>query len=573
MAVVLGLHPGWVHDTSACIVIDGKLICAAEEERFVRIKHAPGFPPRNAVKFCLDSAHLTPYDIDAIAIPWILGQMWRMILSSYWLRFGADPRGFPGLPFEIAMGIRWATGQRKILAQAGLPSDIKAQMFFVEHHKAHAASAYFASGFESSTVLTVDGAGETNSTVIWDAADKMTKLDQEPVRNSLGTFYGLMTSHMGFGPNEEGKTMALAALGRPDSGVAEKMQSVVDLNVNRGYRLNSQYARESTTKQRREFGNASSRYLIGLFGPPAKNGESVQWPPYPDIAFAAQDALERALSNVVRRAIRLTGKRNICLAGGVALNCKANGVILDSGMVDDVFVFPAASDGGATVGAALEVARILGDKVGWRMEQANYGPEYSEEEIEEVLRTLRLPFEKCDDIAGTVGELVAQGRIVGWFQGKAELGPRALGARSIVADPRSTDTRDRANAIKGRERWRPLCPSILNEAKGEYFVNAREAPFMTISFQVREQKKKEVAGVVHVDASTRPQTVKKEISSLYWRMIKSFEEKTGIPMVTNTSFNLTGEPLVNSPLDAIRDFYTSGLEALAMGPFLLKKTP
>jgi carbamoyltransferase len=319
-------------------------------------------------------------------------------------------------------------------------------------------------------------------------------------------------------------------------------------------------------------GAAPFAHMTALLGPP-RAAESEIDDRHKNIAYAVQDACETAMMNVVRIAHEKTKCRNLCLAGGVALNSKANGKISASGMVEQFFVQPAASDDGVALGAAL--APYLDDNgklPNKAMRHAYLGPSFDDETIETALRTYKLQYAKLGDPASTAAELLSQGKILGWFQGRMEFGPRALGSRSILADPRDPEMNAKVNnAVKFREWWRPFAPSLKKEAAGEYLESAMDSPFMILTAQVRPEKRGVIPSVTHVDGSARPQTVEKEINPLYWRMIDEFEKRTGVPVVMNTSFNLRGEAIVHTPTDAIRTFFSSGMDALVIGSFLVEK--
>jgi len=312
--------------------------------------------------------------------------------------------------------------------------------------------------------------------------------------------------------------------------------------------------------------------MTAMLGP-ARVAESEIDDRHKNIAYAVQDACETAMMNVVRMAIEKTRCRNVCLAGGVALNSKANGNIIASGLVEKVFVQPAASDDGVALGAAL--APYLDDHgklPNKPMRHGYWGPAFDDDAIESALRTYKLRYTRLPDPAVTAAELLAHGKILGWFQGRMEFGPRALGSRSILADPRDPEMNAKVNnAVKFREWWRPFAPSLKKEAAGEYLESATDSPFMILTAQVRAEKRSVIPSVTHVDGSARPQTVEKEINPLYWRLIDEFGKRTGVPVIMNTSFNLRGEAIVHTPTDAIRTFFSSGMDALVMGSFLVEK--
>jgi carbamoyltransferase len=319
-------------------------------------------------------------------------------------------------------------------------------------------------------------------------------------------------------------------------------------------------------------GDGSLSNMARLLGP-ARSPESEIDARHKNVAYAVQDACELAMMSVVRLALKKTGCRNLCLAGGVALNSKGNGKIVASGLVDNFFVQPAASDDGVALGAAL--APYMDDRGSLPvkpMRHAYLGPGFDDAAIEPALRTYKLPYKLLDDPAMTAAEFLSQGKILGWFQGRMEFGPRALGSRSILADPRDPEMNAKVNnAVKFREWWRPFAPSLKKEAAGEYLESATDSPFMILTAQVRPEKRSVIPAVTHVDGSARPQTVEKEINPLYWRLLDEFEKRTGVPVIMNTSFNLRGEAIVHTPTDAVRTFFSSGMDALVIGNFLVEK--
>jgi carbamoyltransferase len=327
----------------------------------------------------------------------------------------------------------------------------------------------------------------------------------------------------------------------------------------------------------------STRLLIGKDGAPLAKIEKRLGPrrapeseigaPHKNLAFAVQDACERAMLVLARAAVAKTGCRNLCLAGGVALNSKANGKILSSGIVDRIFVQPAAGDDGVCLGAVLAPCLDAGGKLPvHKMRHAYLGPQSSEEEIARAIETYRLRATRVSDPATAAAQMLADGKILGWFQGRMEFGPRALGARSILADPRDPEMNAKVNnAVKFREWWRPFAPSMLREVADEYIESATDSPFMILTAQVKPEKRGVIPSVTHVDGSARPQTVERDVNPLYWRLIQQFGERTGVPVVMNTSFNLRGEPIVCTPTDAVRTFFSSGMDALVMGNFVVEK--
>ncbi len=422
--------------------------------------------------------------------------------------------------------------------------DIKVE--YVEHHLAHVASAYFCSPFKKAIIISMDGEGEYVSTLLAVAKNgEIEKLKEFDAPNSLGLFYSAITAYLGFRPNsDEGKVMGLAAYGDPDKIDLSKM-----LEINYGsYKVNWKEIRKLP---KRKFDTKQIH-----------NDEFGR-----DLAAALQKRLEEAALSLLEYLYDHTGYKKLCLAGGVALNCVMNSVLLQSEFVKDIFIQPAAGDAGTSLGAALY---ILGKHVEFK---GNYfGPEYSNESIKHELDEAKLNYEYVEDIEKRTTELIAQGKIVGWFQGKVEWGPRALGNRSILADPSDPEMKDKINYyVKHREPWRPFAPSMLEEAKDKYLENAYTSPYMILSFFVRENKVSEMISAIHVDRSARVQTVSKEYNKKYYKLIKEFKKLTGIPVVLNTSFNVAGEPIVCSPKDALGTFFKSGMDYLAIGNYLVRK--
>jgi carbamoyltransferase len=407
----------------------------------------------------------------------------------------------------------------------------------------------------------MDGRGAWEATSIWHGRDgRIEHVLTIPFPNSLGGFYSAFTEYLGFVPNsDEWKVMGLAPYGQP--GV--NLDAFIDPEA-APYRLNAKRLNGGRT--------GTSSGISALLGAP-RAAESDIDDRHKNVAYAVQDYCERAMTSVVRVALAKTKSRNLCLAGGVALNSKANGKILVSGMVDKMFVQPAASDDGVALGAALAPYLDNGGHLPARaMRHAYLGPWFDDNAIETSLKTYKLRYTRVNDPACVAAELLAQGKILGWFQGRMEFGPRALGNRSILADPRDPQMTAKVNnAVKFREWWRPFAPSMKKEAADDFVGSATDSPFMILTAQVRAEKRAVIPAVTHVDGSARPQTVEKEINPLYWRLIDEFGKRTGVPVVMNTSFNLRGEAIVNTPTDAVRTFFSSGMDALVIGSFLLEK--
>jgi carbamoyltransferase len=551
--LTLGLNYG-SHDSAAAIARDGEILFATAEERLSRKKHDGGFP-LHAIRACLAHAGAELADLDEVAFGW---QPFATVRSTDLRNYltGAHPMGWREALKAQTVGriLEYQRdGERLFRQHVGSP---KNGFKRIHHHYAHALSAYPVSGFDEATVVVIDGRGAWEATSVWHGKGAELRLIHM-VRwpNSIGLFYAQFTWWLGFERfQDEWKVMGLAPYGKPG----------VDLggfiNVSDGhYSVNARLLLDDLARIEKALG-------------PARKADEPLSDRHRDVAWAVQDACERAVLAVIGRALSLTGSRNLCLAGGVALNSKANGLILSERLVDRIFIQPAATDDGVAIGAALAAPVAAGFRCG-EMTKAYLGSQSPPEAIEALLRTYKLSYERLDDPAETAAELLTEGKLIGWYQGREEFGPRALGNRSILADPRDVRNRDRVNnAVKFREEWRPFAPSVLEEAGASLFENYRSTPFMTLTFQVRPEKKGAIAAAVHVDGSARVQSVTREQNERYYDLIKSFAAKTGVPAVLNTSFNLKGEPIVNSPFDAIRTFYTSGLDALILDRCLIAKT-
>ncbi|HXM93965.1 MAG TPA: carbamoyltransferase [Candidatus Dormibacteraeota bacterium] len=557
--LTLGINYSQMHDSSACIVRDGELLFAVAEERLSRLKHDAGFP-QHAIKACLDFAQVKATQLDEVCFGWpVPGPLFRHDLKCFATR--RMPFNYLNvLNSTLYFASMWhqQSGAKRFKQHFG---QVRAQMRFVDHHLAHAISAYGFSGFDDSAIVIMDGRGAWEATSIWHGRDgRIEHVLTIPFPDSVGFFYSEFTEYLGFQRNsDEWKVMGLAPYGRPG----------VDLGP-----FIDPEAAPYHVHTKRLFTNGSTPFdeMTSLLGP-ARIPESEIEERHKNIAYAVQDACELAMISVVRMAMEKTKSRNLCLAGGVALNSKANGKIAASGMVDKFFVQPAASDDGTALGAALAPYLDNGGKLPNRaMRHAYLGPAFDDQAIEPILRTYKLRYTRLQNPAGTAAELLSQGKILGWFQGRMEFGPRALGSRSILADPRDPEMNTKVNnAVKFREWWRPFAPSFKKEAAGEYLESATDSPFMILTAQVRPEKRSIIPSVTHVDGSARPQTVEKEINPLYWRLIDEFGKRTGVPVIMNTSFNLRGEAIVHTPTDAVRTFFSSGMDALVIGGFLVEK--
>ena len=557
--ITLGINYSKMHDSSACLVRDGELLFAVAEERISRIKHDAGFP-RLAIQACLDFAKIGVDQVDEVCVGWqkpgaSFGHDLKNMATGKWPASYVSARN-SALHF---LSMQHQGGGAKPFAQQ-FPAS-KARFRFVDHHLAHALSAYSYSGFDDSAVVVMDGRGAWEATSIWRGSNgRLEHVETLNWPNSLGLFYARFTEFLGFTPNaDEWKVMGLAPYGQPGVDLSafidpEAGPYKVHINPLLGGGADS---------------FASWKSVLG----PPRIAESEISDLHKNIAFAVQDMAERAMMSVIQSALKKTASRNLCMAGGVALNSKANGKIVAAGIIDEIFVQPAASDDGVALGAALVPSLDNGQRLPLRpMRHAYLGTSFDNDAIESALKTYKIRYARTDDPAAIAAELLSNGKILGWYQGRMEFGPRALGGRSILADPRDPEMNAKVNnAVKFREWWRPFAPSFKKEIAPEYLESAYDSPFMILTAQVRPEKRDVIPSVTHVDGSARPQTVEKEINPLYYRLIDEFGKRTGVPVVMNTSFNLRGEAIVNTPTDAIRTFFSSGMDALVIGNFLVGK--
>jgi carbamoyltransferase len=561
--LTLGINYTRMHDSSACLVRDGELLFAIAEERLSRLKHDADFP-KLAIQACLDFAGIKATQLDDVCFGWPTpGPGYRHDLKCF--ASGKLPATFNNVltsSLHFVSMTRQRGGAKRFEQNFGTT---RARVRFVDHHFAHALSTFAYSGFEDAAVVVMDGRGAFEATSIWHGRDRrLEHVLTIPFPDSVGFFYSEFTEFLGFHRNsDEWKVMGLAPYGEP--GV--DLRAFIDVETG----SDSEPCRvHSGLLQPR--GGSLFLEMIKRFGA-ARVGEREITQRDKNIAFAVQEACEAAMMSVVRVAMKKTGSRNLCMAGGVALNSKANGKIVASGLIDKIFVQPAASDDGVALGAAMVPYLDSGGKLPKReMRHAYLGTSFDDETIETTLRTYKLRYTRVADAAEPAAELLAQGKILGWFQGRMEFGPRALGARSILADPRDPEMNAKVNnAVKFREWWRPFAPSFKKEIAGEYLESATDSPFMILTAQVRPEKRSVIPSVTHVDGSARPQTVEKEVNPLYWRLIDGFGRRTGVPVVMNTSFNLRGEAIVNTPTDAVRTFFSSGMDYLVIGNFVVEK--
>lgn len=574
--IILGLN-AYHGDASAAIIKDGELICATEEERIRRIKHWAGMPSE-AIKFCLAECGITIADVDYIAIsrdP--SANFFKKALYSLTHNFSISKI------IDRLTNAKKVGGSLKGEIAKALGVDeaiIRAEFVNVEHHKAHMASAFFASFFEESAILSIDGFGDFASTMIGvGKGSAIETLDVVNYPHSLGVFYTTFTQWLGFmNYGDEYKVMGLAPYGKPQ--YTEKVFKTLRLKDNGLFELEEKYFRHpregvamSWDGGEPKIGVLYSDELIAEFGAPRAKDEPLT-DFHKDMAASVQRVCEEVIFHILRALHARTGQKNICIAGGVAQNSVANGKILANTPFEALYIPPAGHDAGTSIGAALWVLNVI--LKGPRIEPMMHGylgACFSDEQIEAYLSSQNMSYEKLsqDALLDKVTDCLIGGGVVGWFQGRAEFGPRALGHRSIIADPRREDAKDILNLkIKRRESFRPFAPSILKERVAEYFEQDDNVPFMEKVFVIREQKRAQIPAVTHVDGTGRLQSVDANVEPLYHALISRFCDKTGVPILLNTSFN-ENEPIVNDPAHALDCFLRTKMDMLVLGNFVVKR--
>ncbi|MBN2006514.1 MAG: carbamoyl transferase [Anaerolineae bacterium] len=588
------------HDSAAALIKDGEIVAAVEEERLNRRKHYGGFPTM-AIQYCLDEAGITLGDVDHVAYFW---QRWPELIHGikHFIRYfpgtlaafkGGNGNGqkSKGLletirrdgeqqHFDdynaggaILLHLARTFTLRKVLREAlNYTGPEKYKIHWVDHHTAHACSTFYPSPFEEAAIFSVDGIG-SDGTCTFLAVGKgkdIRELRRVKYPQSLGAVYSVVTEYLGFYPtSDEGKIMGLASYGT-DRYVNDFLQ-MIRLGPNGTYEIDLSWFDFHLSAKHRV-----SQKFYDKFGPARPRVNEPVPQHYADIAYALQKLLEEAGLHVARWLQHETGLKNICMAGGVALNSVMNGRILLETPFEEFFAQPAASDSGTALGAALHVSSNVLGMPRPTKEYIYLGPSFNETEMEAAIKEKGLAYTQyeTDALLTRVAETIASGKIVGWYQGRLEYGPRALGNRSILADPRSPESKPRLNAkVKHREPFRPFAPSAIVEHSGEYFVSDYPSPVMLLVYDVHEHRRDDVPAITHVDGTARVQTVSKETNPLYWKLIKRFGDLTGIYMVVNTSFNDNKEPIVCTPADAINCYLNTDIDALVVGPFWMEKTP
>ncbi|MBI4663795.1 MAG: carbamoyltransferase [Verrucomicrobia bacterium] len=584
---ILGIS-AFYHDSAACLVQDGKIIAAAQEERFTRKKHDASFP-KHAVAYCLRAGGLTARQLPIVAFYEKPFLKFDRILHSY---LACAPLGIRSFLKAIPLWIKEKIWMKELIKRE---LDYEGTVVFPEHHESHAASAFFPSPYQEAAFLTVDGVGEWTTTSFGFGKDNRVQIQAEiHFPHSIGLLYSAFTYYTGFRVNSgEYKLMGLAPYGEPKFKELI-LKELIDLKEDGSFKLNMRYFDYCVGLR------MINRNFEMLFGGPPRKPESRLTQRDMDLAASIQEVTEEILFRMARHVRRQTGQRNLCLAGGVALNCVANGRILREGVFDNIWIQPAAGDAGGALGAALltwhqylEQPR-LADGMKDSQRGSYLGPSYSRDEIRDFLAKQNVSFTELaeDSVPEAVADLIAAGKVIGWFQGRMEFGPRALGGRSIIGDARSSEMQEIMNLkIKFRESFRPFAPTVLRERVSDYFELDRESPYMLLVAPVAASRRLELSetqeklfgleklltlrstipAVTHVDYSARVQTVTDEDNPIYYRMIRKFEEKYGCPVIINTSFNVRGEPIVCSPEHAYLCFMRTNMDYLILGNFLLEK--
>jgi carbamoyltransferase len=562
------------HDSAACIIKDGQLLAATEEERFTHIKHGKRpVPfstwelPFHAIDYCLKIAGIHINDVDHIAYSF---DPYLLINEQY------KGKGTIEIPFEPSsdpVNADWLNVWDPLFLSSiinapgqlndGWPHHLQARFVganvprekwhFIDHHLAHAASAFNCSPFERAAVMTVDGRGEIATTTysVGNGHD-LKRIGQVDFPNSLGLLYEEITTHLGFlHSSDEYKVMALASYGKPE--FVNDFREIIKVGPNGQYTI-------------------ENKNFVERFGPKRLRHEEFTAHHF-NIAHSLQLVLEETLLEMASWLQKETGEKNLCMAGGVALNCVANARIRDKGAFENIWVQPASGDDGTALGAALwvDAHERKSTKRDFVMEHCYWGPEYTDAEIEKFMKWCKVPYRKLNNIAEETADILAQDKIIGWYQGRMEFGPRALGSRSILASPISPAMQQRLNEVKDREDFRPVAPVVLEEEAGNWFENASYSPFMLFIYDVKPEKADQIPAVRHTDGTARIQTVNERQHKNYYDLLKAFHRKTGVPVLVNTSFNTLGKPIVCTPRDAIECFWSSPFDALVIGSFVIEK--
>lgn len=565
--IILGINN--MHDASAAIIVDGTVVAAAEEERFSRRKHHVGFPA-GAIRYCLKESGTSMKDVNVVALswrPWVLGtRVLNALKSVSFSKKAFQAKASRGIG---QMGNEWYelfTMKRLIKQHFGT---LTGKVHYIDHHLCHAVSAFYVSPFDKAAALTIDGAGEDNTTVFWTCeGTEIKRIAAIKIPHSLGQFYAAITGFLGFKiQSDEYKVMGMAPYGKP--AYADFFRNeVFDFCKDGTFRIKKRFLDYHLARQ--GIFLPETMKVLGKNRLPDEEVTSN----HIDIAKSAQVVLEEVLFHMANHLHCETQVDTLCLAGGVALNCVANGKLLDNTPFRQIFIQPAAGDAGTSIGAALYVYHQYNrEPRKYQMMDAYLGPSYSHQECIVTLNEFSLSYKELtkEELCSKIATVLSEGKLVCWFQGRMEWGPRALGNRSLLADPRRAEMRDIINLkVKHREPFRPFAPSVLEEKSYDYFGNPIPSPFMLFAFKVHPNRQKDIPAVTHVDGTARPQTVRKAANPLYWNLIKEFENRTGVPVLLNTSFNVQ-EPIVCSPKDAVACFLKTKVDYLVLNNLLIEQ--
>ena len=598
---ILGIS-AFYHDSAAALIVDGEIVAAAQEERFTRIKQDSSFPV-NAIKYCLHFEAINITELDAIVFYDKPLLKFERLLETY---YGFAPKGVASFVTAIPVWIKEKLFLKKIIheelgkIEGYQKKNVK--LYFPEHHLSHAASAFYPSPFDEAAILTIDGVGEwATASISYGKGNSITNIKELHFPHSVGLLYSAFTYYLGFRVNSgEYKLMGLAPYGIPESDEVKRFihiikEKLVEIKDDGSVWLNQKYFSYSTGLRM-----VNDKKWEKLFGFKRRDFEGKIEQHHSNLAFAIQQVTEEILLKMAAEAKRITGSKNVCLAGGVALNCVGNGKLLKAGIFEDIFVQPAAGDAGGAVGAALAAYYLVFKNerkitLPDAMSGSFLGPEFTSAEIEHTAKYYKAKYTKFDDfeeLATKTAEILADGNVVGWFQGRMEFGPRALGNRSILGDARNAEMQRKLNLkIKYRESFRPFAPSVLMDDCSEYFELEKPSPYMLLVADVQQKhlnklpenyyemplmerlyfERSDIPSVTHIDYSARVQTVHAETNPRYWQLINQFKKQTGYGLIVNTSFNVRGEPIVCTPEEAYKCFMRTEMDYLVMGDFLFDK--
>lgn len=565
-------------DPAAAVISNGQVAAYVEEERLIRYKHAANIFPIRAIESCLKIAELSIQEIDRIVYGWDAlryenGQMadfYERVNTAYppnnttkaWQKRNLSIFNPENLQNRLSS---------TLTAHFGIERESIPNLCFYPHHKSHAAASFFSSPYSNAAVLTLDGSGDTDCTVVWDGnGTALSELIRIEIPHSVGWFYSAITELLGFSAYDgEYKVMGLASYGRPNHKIRKKIETILHAGKrNYDYELDPRFIHHGQHTYSDRFTDLLPEHL----GVKPRVGTDPITSIHEDIAFEAQWALEDTVLRLLTHVQKETQHKNLCISGGVGLNVKLNSKIHVSGLFNEVFPYPIPNDSGLAIGAALgEWTRHTGKRPE-QISHVYWGPEYTDDEIEAQIKSCGIDYRVSEDISIDTAALIATGKVVAWFQGRMEAGPRALGGRSILADPRTTESRDRVNgAIKFREYWRPFCPSIAEHAASRFLHKCNSAPYMVMAFEATEEAKEKAPAIVHIDGTVRAQTVDSKTNPRYHKLLLEFEKITDVPVLLNTSLNIKGEAIVCSPRDALRTFWSTGIDALAIGSIIIEK--